>query len=52
MKRTWNNLVVSIFIVAIVGVAVHGQAVRLPETDTQNWNDVYLSVPLRARLTS
>lgn len=46
MKRTWNNLLVSIFIVAVVGVAVHGQAVRLPETDTQNWNDVYLSVPV------
>ena len=46
MKRTRNNLFVSTFIVAAVGIAVHGQSVRLPETDTQNWNDVYLSVPV------
>jgi hypothetical protein len=46
MKRTLNNLIISAFILTFLGIAVQGQSVTIPQTDTQNWNDVYLSVPL------
>lgn len=37
-------------VVLITSVTVASQAVVIPETDTQNWNDVFLSVPMAKRV--
>jgi len=34
------------FFLAVICVNVRSQALPIPQTDTQNWNDVYLSVPV------
>src|SRR5690242_686044 len=46
MKRTRNILIHSCFFVGLVGSVARAQTITIPQTDTQNWNDVYLSVPV------
>jgi Protein of unknown function (DUF2490) len=45
MKRSLICLLVCLVILACTGV-IYGQSVRIDRTDTQNWNDVFLSVPV------
>jgi Protein of unknown function (DUF2490) len=44
INRRWRSLLFPLL--ALCGNGVSGQTVIVPETDTQNWNDVYLSVPV------
>lgn len=46
MRSRCHTLIFSTILTIFTGVVVQGQSVRIPETDTQNWNDVFLSVPL------
>ena len=46
MKRTRNILISGCFFVVLVCSVARAQTTPIPQTDTQNWNDVYLSVPV------
>jgi len=45
MKSSLNHLTFCIFILLAGAVVVSGQSTP-PQTDTQNWNDVFLTVPV------
>ncbi|HEV8371023.1 MAG TPA: DUF2490 domain-containing protein [Pyrinomonadaceae bacterium] len=45
MNKRLNKLTVCIFVLLGVAVVSNGQSTP-PQTDTQNWNDVFLSVPV------
>ena len=40
-----NRLIVCVFVLVGVAIVAYGQSTP-PQTDTQNWNDVFLSVPV------
>lgn len=50
MKRIAANLIVPIFLLISSVFVAQGQATTFLETDTQNWNDVYLFVPVAGRV--
>ncbi|PYS68245.1 MAG: hypothetical protein DMF69_20785 [Acidobacteria bacterium] len=46
MKRLSVNSIIGILLLISSALLAQGQATLPPETDTQNWNDVYLYVPV------
>lgn len=46
MKLWFNSLTLYFFAVIFFTGAANAQVTPIPQTDTQNWNDVYLSVPM------
>jgi len=46
MTKNFGRLLFSGLLIVVICNGARSQTLRLPETDTQNWNDVYLSIPV------
>lgn len=46
IKRCLGRLVVCILLGLVLSVLARSQSITIPESDAQNWNDVFFSIPL------